>query len=276
MIGAALIAPAATMASTPASTSNHVTCGQGLFSWDVASGSNAYPMLTVHITPKGSIPDGCTVSFSLNAYDAQGATWPTSGTQALAGHDSVTLSAANPSGTLTVPEPACFGQTDFYLGTTRYDGVDGALPHYPGVVTPYDLIAYSNGGAACQQPTEQPTLTPTEQPTLTPTEQPTLTPTEDPTLTPTDQPTLTPTDQPTLTPTQQPENTPTVAPTATPRPTGTVEGNTGAPEITPPPTDTLGTATTGTGSGLPLILAAVAAFALALLFVTPSRKRSRR
>ena len=258
MIGAALIAPGATMASTPTSANTHVTCGQDLFKWDVASGAITYPMLTVNVTPKGSIPEGCSVSFSLNSYDAQGPTWQTSGTQALAGHDSITLSAANPSGTLTVPKPACFGQTDFYLGTTRYDGVDGALPHYPSPATPYDLISYSNGGAACQQPT------PTADPTLTP-------PTEAPTLTP-------PTEAPTLTPPPEapPLPPPTEAPTATPKPTGAVEGNTGVPEITPPPTDTLGTTGTGTGSGLPLILAAVGALALATLFVTPARKQPNR
>ena len=80
--------------------------------------------------------------------------------------------------------------------------------------------------------------------------------------------------QPTATPV--PTATPTAKPTATPKPTGTVEGNTGVPEITPPPTDTLGNASTGTGSGLPMILAAVAALILAVLFVTPARKRSRR
>ena len=84
----------------------------------------------------------------------------------------------------------------------------------------------------------------------------------------------TPTPDPTATPTDKPTQTPVA--TATPKPTGTVEGNTGVPEITPPPTDTLGTTGTGTGSGLPLILAAVAALILAVLFVTPARKRSGR
>lgn len=92
----------------------------------------------------------CTVS--LNSYETQGPTWETSGNQTFLDHDQITLSIHNTKHTLKVDAPKCFGQTDLYLGSTLYDGVDGPLPHYPQPVVPHNLIDYWNGGAACEIP----------------------------------------------------------------------------------------------------------------------------
>jgi len=91
---------------------------------------------------------------SLNSYKTQGPTWQTSGIQTFIDHDTVHLTSTNPTGTLTVDTQGCFQQQDLYLGTTRFDGTDGALPHYNDSATPTGLIDYWNGkvDANCVQP----------------------------------------------------------------------------------------------------------------------------
>jgi uncharacterized repeat protein (TIGR01451 family) len=91
---------------------------------------------------------------SLNSYKTDGPTWPTSGNQVFVDHDQITIDKNTTSGTLVVDQPTCFYQTDLYWGSTRYDGVDGALPHYPDSPTPHNLIDARNGGSGCQPPEE--------------------------------------------------------------------------------------------------------------------------
>ena len=314
LAGAALLAPATVAASGPtlAPQTAQGGCGSSLFSWDVAAGRNDYAMLTVHVQAKSAVPEGCSVSFSLNAYTAQGPTWETSGTQALFDHQSVTLSSGSPSGTLTVAEPPCYGQTDLYTGTAKFDGQDGALPHYPNTVTPNGLIAYSNGGAACEQPSsspsqkpsaspserpsqpvesEQPSTSPSEQPSTSPSDQPSGQPSqpvdsEQPSTSPSDQPSTSPSDPPSTTPSEQPSTAPSEQPSTVPseqpstqpssQPSGSVLGATGTPQITPPPTDALSGQGGSTGSSLPLVLLAVAGLAASLIVLTPAKARKRR
>ena len=233
LAGAALLAPATAAASGPtlAPQTAQGGCGSSLFSWDVATGRNDYAMLTVHVQAKSSVPGGCSVSFSLNSYTAQGPTWPTSGTQALFDHQSVTLSAGAPSGTLTVAEPPCYGQTDLYTGTARFDGKDGALPHYPNSVTPAGLIAYSNGGAACEQPSSSPSQKPSESPSQQPSqpvesEQPSTSPSEQPS----EQPSTSPSEQPSEQPSQpvdseQPSTSPSDPPSDGPTPSASASAS---------------------------------------------------
>ncbi len=94
--------------------------------------------------------EGVSKTVSLNSYKTDGPTWPTSGTQVFVDHDQITIDKNTTSGTLVVDKPSCYYQTDLYWGSTRYDGVDGALPHYPNSPTPNNLIAARNGGTACQ------------------------------------------------------------------------------------------------------------------------------
>ncbi|MDB5162402.1 MAG: hypothetical protein JWN28_9 [Candidatus Saccharibacteria bacterium] len=96
---------------------------------------------------------------SLNSYSTDGANWATSGTQVLKEHATAHLTAEKPTATLKIAIGACFIQNDLYFGTTRFDGVDGALPHYPNSVTPKNLIAYYNGGKACTQTPAKPAAT---------------------------------------------------------------------------------------------------------------------
>jgi hypothetical protein len=128
-----------------------------------------------------------------------------------------------------------------------------------------------------------PTPTPTTEPTPTPTgtEEPTTepTPTPTPTTAPTPTPTGTeePTTGPTATPTTAPTATPTTAPTATP--TGGVEGATGRPNVTPPPTSTLDSSGDGSTGNLVLMLLTLTEISLvAMLFlpISPLRRRRRR
>ena len=72
---------------------------------------------------------------------------------------------------------------------------------------------------------------------VAPTPTPTVAPTPTPTVAPTPTPTVAPTPTPTVAPTPTPTVAPTPTPTPTPTPSGAVEGATGTPGLTPPPTD---------------------------------------
>jgi hypothetical protein len=130
-------------------------------------------------------------------------------------------------------------------------------------------------------PTPDPTPTPTPDPTPTPTPNPTPTPTPNPTPTPTPNPTPTPTPNPTPTPTPNPTPTPvptpTPEPTPEPSPTGEVLAETGAPELTLPPTDTLsGSTQAPSGENWRLVLLAMAGILATSLLLTPARAEARR
>ncbi len=101
----------------------------------------------------GSLPlcEGVTKVVSLNSYQTGGPTWPTSGTQVFVDHDVVTIDRTHTSGTLVVDQPSCYYQTDLYWGGTRYDGVDGPVPHYDDVRIA-GLIDHRNGGKGCTPP----------------------------------------------------------------------------------------------------------------------------
>ena len=306
----AFLAPATVAAATPShATLTAQGCTSSLFHWDVANGQNAYAMVTVNVHAVGSIPENCTFSFSLNSYTAQGATWPTSGTQALLDHQSITLSAANSSGQLSVAKPVCYGQTDFYTGTTKFDGIDGALPHYPNVVTPTGLISYSNGGSACQEPSSSPSqpvasesvppsASPSESPSTPPSEPPSASPSQDPSQpvlsesippsaspSPSDStpPSASPSDSPSASPSTSPSASPSESASASPSasasqpvssPSGSVLAETGTPQITPPPTDAV-SGGSSTGSGWQLVLLAVAGMIGSLIALKPAKARRR-
>ncbi len=263
-------------------------CDSASFTYSVAAGANPAFMTSVTVTVK-ELPEGCSQAFSLNAYSTDGPTWPTSGTQALIDHDSITLDDNTRTGTLSVKAPECYGQTDFYKGSSRFDGVDGALPHYPGTVTPSGLIAYSNGGKACEQPStapsDAPSTAPSEEPSTAPSEQPSTAPSEEPSTAPSDapseEPTTAPSDEPSTAPSEDPSTAPSTAPSdapsATPQPTGQVLVETGGPTL--PPTDT--SIATNSGSGpsnpaLPLALIGMAAMMAAVVsFTRFAAKRDR-
>ena len=120
----------------------------------VAAGRHAYPTTTVTITAKDDIPGGVLADLLAQCLLGRWTDMGDERMQALVDHDSVTIDGEHRSGTLSVDIAKCYGQTDLYKGSKRYDGVDGALPHYPDSVTPQGLIAYSNGGQACAS--EQP------------------------------------------------------------------------------------------------------------------------
>lgn len=106
-------------------------------------------LTTVTVTLKKGF-DSCDVS--LNSYETEGPNWETSGTQVFIDHATAHLTKENPTATLTVKVQGCFQQQDLYIGTTRYDGVDGALPHYPNSATPAGLIDHWNGATDCTPP----------------------------------------------------------------------------------------------------------------------------
>ena len=77
------------------------------------------------------------------------------------------------------------------------------------------------------------------------------------------------TEAPTATPTQDPTQAPTQAPTTAPG--GGVEAETGTPNVTLPPTDTISDSSSGSaGSGLQLALLGMAGLLAAVLLLTPA------
>ena len=124
-------------------------CVISSFTFSVPPGRNPYPMAEVTISANSRLVEGCSVSWSLASYAAEGPTWETSGTQQLVEHDGVTIDNDNPSGTLRVALPDCYGQTDLYPGLRVYDGVDGPLPRFPDSRVPPDNRSWSIGGDAC-------------------------------------------------------------------------------------------------------------------------------
>lgn len=196
-------------------------------------GDPAPAKITVRL--QGEVRKGCDYAVSLASYSAEGPTWETSGTQAFLGWDTTVLNKDNPEHTLDVSGslPPCFGQIDLYGNGNKYDGSDAdhALPHYNDSLTPYNLIAYWNGGSVCTSPS------PTPSDTTTPPVSPSDTPTDTPSATPTDTPTVSPTGSPTDTPTTpaSPTDTPTdtTSPSATPSET---PSETTSPTTSPTPT----------------------------------------
>jgi hypothetical protein len=198
-------------------------------------------MLTVHVWAKDTLPADCALSFSLNSYTTQGPDWPSSGTQTLLDHQTITLDAGHPSGTLTVKEPPCYGQTDFYSGSMRFDGVDGALPRYPDIVVPQPLLAWSNGGKGCMtsmlmsgplgatgpadpsspdpSPSPDPSAAPSDPPVLS--SQPPVVAPDPPVVASPDPPVVIAPPSPEPTPSPSPVDTASSAPTDTPTPAPT-------------------------------------------------------
>lgn len=148
LIGAALFAGH----STPAGAEYSNPCNNKTSAISVTNKNANLSQVTVTLKPGYT---SCDVS--LNSYITAGATWATSGTQSLNDHVTAHLTPANPTATLKVNIGPCFIQNDLYFGTSRFDGKDGALPHYPNVVTPTGLISYWNGGHACTQTPATPT-----------------------------------------------------------------------------------------------------------------------
>jgi outer membrane biosynthesis protein TonB len=182
----------------------------------------------------------------------------------------------------------------FTFGITFAKTVTGLAPTEPHtaliVISAWDDPTGAKGWSqtielsivACVEPTPTPTATATQAPTPTPTEAPTPTPTATPTQAPTPTPTATPTEAPTPTPTPQPTESTRPTPTPTPQPTestqptptptatpsGSVEGATGTPNITLPPTDALSSGASSNSDGWRLALVALAGILTAALLLT--------
>ena len=220
-----------------------VACPLADFGYD-ASGAQPYALLTVHVWAKGTLPANCALSFSLNSYRSQGPDWPHTGTQALYDHQAVTLDASHPTGTLTVRKPPCYGQTDFYTGTMRFDGVDSALPHYPDVVVPQPLLAWSNGGKACKgtlgasdpsAPIDAPSPDPSTSPDPSASVNPPVLASQPPAPSP-DPPVVVAPPSPDPSASPDPSPSPSPVDTASPAPTDVPAPTTAAPTDAPSPT----------------------------------------
>jgi hypothetical protein len=147
---------------TPTPTASSSTCSKS----DVVLVSRNADLTTVSVR-LASKSSGVSCDVSLHAYQTEGPTWPTSGTQKLVGF--ATAHLTDTPQTLTVTGSSCFGQNDLVIGTTRNDGVDGPLPRYPVQAFATNTIASWIGGTACPTSSPSPTTpAPTPTPTTTP------------------------------------------------------------------------------------------------------------
>ncbi|MFD8807114.1 LAETG motif-containing sortase-dependent surface protein [Streptomyces sp. NPDC059597] len=122
----------------------------------------------VHITVRAA-GDAASCTASLASYLAHGATWATSGQQALVGFDTVNVRQGETDTLdIAVPDAGCFAQVDLYRGAVRFDGdldandglVHGDLPKGPDHAVIKDkLIAAWNGGTKECSIEAQPTPT---------------------------------------------------------------------------------------------------------------------
>ena len=83
---------------------------------------------TVSYTGNKPLCDNASRVVSLNSYQAEGPTWPTSGNQAFVDHDQVTIDKTHTTGNLSVDQPSCFYQTDLYVWFHMFK--IGALRNY--------------------------------------------------------------------------------------------------------------------------------------------------
>jgi hypothetical protein len=238
----------------------------------INDGPSAYPMntVTVRIKEGAQLPDGCARAFGLVSYNAGGGTWPGSVYEHFLDDDTAILDNDHRSATLTItaPAPACFGQTDFYTdaytngtffpGDTHYSGA--LEPHYPDVPTPYGKISGANGGGqvcdeASQPPSSPPSAPPSESAPPPPSESAPPPPSES-------------------APPPPSESTPPVESSSpAPSTSGGVQGATGTPNRTPPPTDTIGVASSS--DGWRIVLAGLGIM-IALALIVPQPERGRR
>ncbi len=127
------------------------TCVDTIKDKDVSAAyTDPFHAVVTYTGPKPLCED-VSKTVSLNSYQTEGPTWPKSGTQKFVDHDAVTIDSEHSSGKLSVKEPSCYYQTDLYWGGKRYDGVDGAVPHYNDSRIA-GLIDYRNGGDGCKPP----------------------------------------------------------------------------------------------------------------------------
>ncbi|MYQ48375.1 hypothetical protein GTW40_25610, partial [Streptomyces sp. SID4985] len=142
----------------------------------------------VHIKVRAT-GNAASCTASLASYLAHGATWATSGQQALVGFDTVSVKAGGTDTLdIAVPDAGCFAQVDLYRGAVRFDGdldakdglVHGDLPKGPDHAVIKDkLIAAWNGGtkecSIAAQPTPEAPTTPAQTGTETETASPSAT-----------------------------------------------------------------------------------------------------
>lgn len=149
-ISGPIASPVAALASNNSHSNKPATCK----TTDIQISSRNTDLSKVSVTLKSSAAQkNVTCDVSLNSYKTDGPSWSTSGVQALIEHQTVTLTKDNKSAALTVQTAPCFGQNDLYIGSQKFDGIDGPLPKYPKSVFPTGLIAAWNGGKACADTT---------------------------------------------------------------------------------------------------------------------------
>ncbi|MFG2632346.1 LPXTG cell wall anchor domain-containing protein [Streptomyces sp. NPDC048473] len=141
--------------------------------WSVNGRLDGAAPTKISVRLTGEVKQGCEYPVSLASYSAEGATWETSGKQEFLGWDTVKLNSEKTEASLDVSAfaPSCSGQIDMYGNSNKYDGTGGhALPQYPSVITPDDLITVWNGGAPCESAPSTPPASPSEPSTPSPSE----------------------------------------------------------------------------------------------------------
>ncbi|HXI79625.1 MAG TPA: hypothetical protein VNM34_02280 [Verrucomicrobiae bacterium] len=125
------------------------------------------------------------------------------------------------------------------------------------------------------QPSTEPSTAPSTEPSTAPSTEPSTQPSTEPSTAPSTEPSTEPSTPPSTEPSTEPSTAPSAAPST--QPTGGVEGVTGTPGVTPPPTDTLTSGTHAPASdGWRAILVLLAAVLVGTLVASQPRQARRR
>jgi hypothetical protein len=129
--------------------------------------------------------------------------------------------------------------------------------------------------APSTEPSTEPSTAPSTEPSTAPSTAPSTEPSTAPSTAPSTEPSTAPSTGPSTAPSTEPSTAPSTAPST--QPTGGVEGVTGTPGVTPPPTDTLTSgAPAPAGDGWRAILVLVAAVLVGTLVASQPRQARRK
>jgi len=155
----------------------------------------------------------------------------------------------------------------------------GSSVDSPAVQTKKSDLIDCPAGEPSTAPSTEPSTAPSTEPSTEPSTAPSTEPSTEPSTAPSTEPSTAPSTEPSTEPSTAPSTEPSSAPSTEPstQPTGGVEGVTGTPGVTPPPTDTLTSGTHAPASdGWRAILVLLAAVLVGTLVASQPRQARRR
>ena len=165
------------------------------------------------------------------------------------------------------------------LGYTENPCPDNDLTFGSSVDSPAVQTKKSNIiDCPASEPSTEPSTAPSTAPSTEPSTAPSTEPSTAPSTAPSTEPSTAPSTEPSTAPSTEPSTAPSTAPSTEPssQPTGGVEGVSGTPGVTPPPTDTLTTTPAPAGDGWRAVLVLLASVLVGTLVASQPRQARRK